>query len=358
VLRRFCAATVIAAAAYERIFDGHEPEVVVAHHGIYVPQGIVAALARKRGIRVVTWNPAYRRKCFIFSHDATYHHTLMQEPVGDWEREPLSAAQQERIESYLRGRRQGGEDWIRFHSAESKDSDADWRALALDPEKPLIVAYTNVFWDAQLHYATNVFAGQKEWLIETVDWFARHPELQLVIRVHPAEATGSPPSRQCAADAIAETFPVLPANVRLAGPKNPLSSYLLAERADTVIIYATKLGVELSALGIPVIVAGEAWVRNKGITQDVTSKAHYRQLLQALPAGRRLDPAHRMRALAYAYHFFFRRMLPIDCVEPCRGPRRFTVAARHLSELARGRDSGLDTVCAGILDGSPFHYPT
>ncbi len=99
-------------------------------------------------------------------------------------------------------------------------------------------------------------------------------------------------------------------------------------------------------------------MRNKGITQDVTSKEHYRQLLQALPARCRLDPAQRTRALAYAYHFFFRRMIPIACVEPCRGPRRFTVAAQHVSELACGRDPGLDTVCNGILDGSPFHYPT
>ncbi len=222
VLRRFCAATVVAAAAYERIFEAHEPEVVVAHHGIYVPQGIVAALARSRGMRVVTWNPAYRRKCFIFSHDATYHHTLMDEPAEVWAREPLSSAQQERIESYLCSRRQGTEDWIRFHKARHGDDEAEWRAMALDPGKPLVAAYTNVFWDAQLHYASNVFASQKEWLIETVDLFSRRPDLQLVIRVHPAEVTGSPPSRQCAADEIAQTFPILPANVRIVGPRSAL----------------------------------------------------------------------------------------------------------------------------------------
>lgn len=357
VLRRFCAATIIAAIAYERIFDTHEPEVVVAHHGIYVPQGIVAALARKRGIRVVTWNPAYRRKCFIFSHDDTYHHTLMEEPAEVWEKAPLSQAEQERIESYLHSRRRGDADWIRFHKAGGEGRSDDLRALALDPSKPVIVAYTNVFWDAQLHYATNVFASQREWLIETVGWFARRPDLQLVIRVHPAEVSGSPPSRQLAAVEIAQAFPTLPPNVKVVGPNSGVSSYLLAERADTAIIYASKLGVELSAVGIPVIVAGEAWVRNKGITQDAASKEHYRQLLGALPVRRRLAEPHRMRALKYANHFFFRRMIPIACVEPCRGPRRFTVAAAHLSELARGSDAGLDTVCDGILDRTPFHYP-
>jgi hypothetical protein len=283
---------------------------------------------------------------------------MMGEPAGAWEKAPLSAAQQQRVETYLRSRREGSGDWIRFHETGERARAADLSCLALDPEKPLIVAYTNVFWDAQIHYASNVFADQGEWLIDTVRWFARRPDLQLVIRVHPAEATGSPPSRQLAAVEIARAFPALPGNVRIVGPRNPVSSYLLAERADTAVIYASKLGVELSAVGIPVIVAGEAWVRGKGITQDAASKEHYRRLLAALPAGRRLGHAHRMRALQYAHHFFFRRMIPIGCVEPARGPRRFTIAARHLAELGEGSDAGLDTVCDGIINGAPFHYPT
>ena len=68
-LRRFLAGAIVTAAAYARLIDKLSPELVVAHHGIYIPQGIVAMVARSRGIRVVTWNPAYRRHCFIFSHD-------------------------------------------------------------------------------------------------------------------------------------------------------------------------------------------------------------------------------------------------------------------------------------------------
>ena len=71
---------------------------------------------------------------------------------------------------------------------------------------------------------------------------------------------------------------------------DPMHPHFSQEELDvivSVIIYATKMGVELTALGIPVIVAGEAWVRNKGLTQDATSKAHYFELLSQLPlAGR------------------------------------------------------------------------
>ena len=51
-------------------------------------------------------------------------------------------------------------------------------------------------WDAQLHYPANAFPNMLEWLVQTCEYFATRPDLQLLIRVHPAEISGFPPSRQ------------------------------------------------------------------------------------------------------------------------------------------------------------------
>ena len=78
-----------------------------------------------------------------------------------------------------------------------------------------------------------------------------------------------------------------------------------------MMIYGTKTGVELTSLGIPVIVAGEAWIRNKGLT---TRRGLGGGLLPdsgRLPFRARM-PESVQRARKYAYHFFFRRMIPID----------------------------------------------
>ena len=42
--------------------------------------GAVGEVARQERVKVSTWNVAYRKRRFIFSHDDTYHHTLMNEP--------------------------------------------------------------------------------------------------------------------------------------------------------------------------------------------------------------------------------------------------------------------------------------
>src|SRR5690606_13007349 len=113
---------------------------------------------------------------------------------------------------------------------------------------------------------------------------------------------------------------------------------------------------ELTSMGIPTIVAGEAWIRNKGLTSDAQSPEHHRKLRDALPFGRRLDAATGERARRYAYHFFFRRMIPLPFMEPTGGWPPYRPNLQSLGALQPGATPGLDTICEGILSGRPFVF--
>jgi hypothetical protein len=165
------------------------------------------------------------------------------------------------------------------------------------------------------------------------------------------------PARQKAVDEIAMAFPVLPPNVHVIGPEEQVSTYAAMLLCDSAIVYGTKTGVELTSLGIPVIVAGEAWIRNKGLTTDARSVEHYREILGGLPFGKRLDAATVRRARMYAYHFFFRRMLPLPFLVPSKSKAMYDLGITSLQELMPGHHPGLDVICDGILNGSPFVYP-
>ncbi len=131
--------------------------------------GIVGEVARQEGVHVSTWNVAYRKRRFIFSHDDTYHHTLMTEPSAHWERTPLSPTQDRELTKYLASRREGLFDWIVFHRARHQDPEDIARRVGLDPSKPVIGLLTNVTWDAQLHYPANAFPNIVEWLVQTCE---------------------------------------------------------------------------------------------------------------------------------------------------------------------------------------------
>jgi hypothetical protein len=64
-----------------------------------------------------------------------------------------------------------------------------------------------------------------------------------------------------------------------------------------------------------------------------------------------------MRALTYAYHFFFRRMIPLDAVEGTGQWPFCRVAVSGVEDLMPGHDPGLDVICGGILTKSPFIFP-
>jgi hypothetical protein len=355
ILRRYLKASLLTAICIRRLLRERKIDAAVFHHGIYVPHGIIGEVCRQDGVRVVNWHVAYREKSFIFSHGDTYHHTLMDEPVSAWESMPWNETLEEETVKYLNSRWYGTGDWIKFHREPQFDTDAIAREIGVDFSKPCIGALTNVMWDAQLHYPANAFPNMLDWMLTTIDYFARRPELQLLVRVHPAEITGTLLSRQPIMAEVAKVWPVLPANVFFIPPDSKASTYAAMSKCDAVLIYGTKTGVEVSSMGIPVIVAGEAWIRNKGITQDAKSAAHYIELLDRLPLKKRLTPELTGRARKYAFHFFFRRMIPVELFR--NGPHGLELHVENIDQIRPGASLGLDVICDGILRGTPFIYP-
>ncbi len=351
VTRRYLRAAIMTTLASRRLLRSFPFTVVCGSHGIYVPQGLVSEVARSLKVRVVNWHQAYRQQCVLFSHGDTYHKTLLDEPVSEWDPPNWGPELEREIASYLDSRQFGKQDWISFNRTPDSQSLEAVEKMGVDFDKPCIGLLTNVAWDAALHYGATPFTDMMAWLVETIRYFASRPDLQLLIRIHPAEVKGYIRTRQPALAAILRAFPTLPPNVFVIPAESTISTYETMERCNAVIIYATKTGIELSARGIPVIVAGEAWIKNKGFALDASSKQDYFRLLQGLPLSGRLSEDETQRARKYAYHFFMRRMIPIRYLDDKLRPN-----VRSLAELGPGQDPGMDVLCKGVLEGTHFVF--
>lgn len=357
VLQRYFKAALLTAFAMRKLLRDIHFDCAVFHHGIYIPQGIIGEVARSERVRVVNWVRAYRNRCFIFSHNDTYHHTMMTEPTGRWDNMSWNLQVEQQLLDYLKSRWQGTMDWVSFLENPQFDLHKISNEIGIDFSKPTVGLLTNVIWDAQLHYPANAFRGMVDWVLQTISYFSKHPDLQLLIRVHPAELTGIVPSRQLIVEEIRTAFPELPQNVFVVPPESKVSTYAAMLQCDAVIIYGTKTGVELTSMGVPVIVAGEAWIRNKGITLDANSPEEYFRFLDLLPLRKRMEESQIQRARKYAYHFFFRRMIPMEFFESTESRKAYKITLRSMEELKPGKSSGLDIICDGILNGTDFIYP-
>ena len=89
---------------------------------------------------------------------------------------------------------------------------------------------------------------------------------------------------------------------------------------------------------------------------DASTPDEYFGFLDRLPLSTRLDAETTTRARKYAYHFFFRRMIPTRVMRPTGGWPPYRVSVRSLDDLSPGRDPGLDLICDGILNGRAFVY--
>ena len=358
VLRKYLNAALLATLSVNNLFKKEQFDVACFHHGIYCPQGLVGEVCRKTGVRVVNWNPAYRKHCFIFSHGDTYHHTMITEPTKTWEQLPWTPELEKRTNEYLKSRWYGANDWIWFHDKPEENLNKIQNEIGADNTRPWITLLTNVMWDAQLHYQSNAFPNMLEWVRQTILYFRNRQDLQLIIRVHPAELRGHLPSRQLLVEEIRKEFPNLPDNVFIVLPESQVSTYALASRSNAVIIYNTKTGIEITSMGVPVIVAGEAWIRNKGFSLDASSPEDYFKILDDLPLAHPLLAYQISSARKYAFHIFFRRMIPLPFVmtEKEHGST-LKLNLPSLDHLLPGKYPGLDVICNGILTGSPFIYP-
>ena len=114
-----------------------------------------------------------------------------------------------------------------------------------------------------------------DWLIYTINYLSCRNDIEVVVRCHPGEVNADRISKQKVKDTICERIYPLPKNLKIIDSDNKISTYSFAKICKTLIIYSSKMGMELAPFGQTIICAGEAYVKNKGITHDSINKSEY-----------------------------------------------------------------------------------
>lgn len=353
VVRGQLESAVVFVEACRELLRRERPDAVVLTNGMMAAERIMLELATAAGIRADSYEMGAVRNSVSFAHDQPSVLFDLSEPWPAYRDRPLATAEDAELDDYLAKRSRGAEGPDLWPEMQSERDQLATR-LGIPDDRRVVVAFPNVIWDTATFERDHAFGGVFDWLTHTVEAFRERPDLILVIRAHPAEVRlPMLQSRDRVADRLHEAFAELPPNVRVIPPDDQTDSYMLAERADCVLVYTSTLGLESAVRGKPVVVAGTPHYRGCGFTHDVEERgAYFEQVLAAADHGSVSEEAQG-RARRYAHLFFFRFMHPFPWLtfQP-RGARQLNVG--DLSELAPGRDRGLDRLCAAIQEGAPF----
>ena len=356
LVRDFAASAIILTEVSNRLFEKFQPRSLLTSHGIYVTWGVAVEVAKQRKIPITVYGKGYRRSTLLMAHGGSYWETLSKEPSDSWEFLELTDYRRQRLQRYLDQRwKPGSEDSMVIYDGAAKML-SNFHSLGLDPNKPTLGLFPNVPWDADAFFRSMTFRNIVETAVRTVEFFKEHPEWQLVIREHPLAKWFPANLRSTASDVVTQQLTPLPKNVRLISPEDPVSSYDIAKHLSAVVVHASQIGLELACRGMPVIVTGNTAYRGKGFTYDPASEDEYFKLLARFPDLPALSSDLRNRAQRYAYHYYFRRLMPFPYFENSGLNSIGKLNLTSLTDLIPEKDPALNTIVAGILKGTPFIF--
>jgi Capsule polysaccharide biosynthesis protein len=287
-------------------FEKKRPDVVVVPNGMIQEYAAVYETARFLGIPAVTYEFGEHNRRTWLGQDRLVIHHITDELWAARKERKLNPGQRRELEEFLAGR-QGlttGEDFAHLWQKTSREGGEKIRiALGLD-DRPVILLPTNVLGDSATLGLTVFSKSMTEWLQRVISFLAGRPEVQVVVRIHPAETWTVGPS---VAEIIRQVLPELPPHIHMISSTEKVNTYDLMDIADLALVYTTTAGLEMAARGIPVLISGRAHYRKKGFTLEADSWEEYFARLDAalkdLPACH-LTPEQVEQAWNYAYSFF------------------------------------------------------
>jgi hypothetical protein len=354
--RSFLVSGSVLQEAFVQLLDSVRPDRVFVLNGLLFPERILAELATEQDIPVVRYEKGFFTDSVLVSRWRPESSIL---DLGDaaWrqaETRPLGSAEAGELDAYLVERERGGRTLDNFWT--TRISDAVWirSELSLRDGNPVVVAFLNVVWDSAIQGRDVAFPSMGEWLVQAIEWAQRHQDVDMIVRLHPAEVgLANHVSRERMADHIETRFPQLPPNVHVVGAESTISSYALMDMAALGLVYTSTVGLEMASRGVPVICAGAGHYAGRGFTENPQDAVTYwRTVDEMLESPRSAEDRERRREAArrYAHLFFFRYHQFLDVVhEVARSRPRVTVDAA--SDLRPGLHPSLDRVVNCILDG-------
>ena len=358
--RHYLKAGLLAALGLSRLFARERPAAQLLFNGRMSVTRVALEVAKQRGIRSLVEERATTPGRLSLFEDATCLELTAFDALWEtWRGLALNAEEIAEVGDYLDSRWRGRSTDVSVFSRAADDAQAMYRHLGLDPAKPLWALYTSSL-DESIDEprAVGAFPSQGAWIEATIAEAARRPHVQLAIRVHPnsgsKKSLGRNPQDAAFFARIATT---LPANVRLIGGDDDTSSYTLAAAADLGFVWYSTIGLEMAAIGKPVLRAGASWLAHCDAFVPVSAPADFASAIdRTLSEAPGTGECRTAQAWRFMHCWTFRQTIPFALVKQ---PQWFIgePAYTGLDALAPGRDANLDRICGVVMERVALHPP-
>ena len=350
LLKRYLFASINIVNYATEIIKNLSPDRIIMPHGVYVTHGTILMVAEKFKIPTFVHGRNYRKKTLTIVKDQSYHTFFHNLDKKHWNI-GLSQNQETLIKDYLASRVQGSKDRTSYHKKSQLNEKDIIKDHNIDLNKPIVTLFTNIAWDAQIVYKSNYFDNMTSWVFDNIDYYSKKNNIQLVIRIHPSESRGLGTNQPLYKEIISK-YKSLPDNIIIIKSESKTNSYKLADMSNASLVYASKIGLEIVSRGIPVVLGGEAFYRDKGFTYDINSLHDFKYFNDnILKLGENTNEKINM-ALRFAYYFFYRSTLdfPLLSDTSLHDNNNPKLNFNNLEDLTPKNNYDVDHICNAIIN--------
>jgi hypothetical protein len=339
-------------AAYVRFFDEVRPDRVVCNDSYYGMWALLQHICERRKIPFYSHWSGTRPGAWCYAYNDASMNLDYRRAWPNFSAPQLTAHQRAMVEDWLVGRL-SGKDMLLDTASLAPHCTEEVDLTKIKSGKPTALLAANVIWDLAALNKQVVFDDMIEWIAETISWFGKHPEYQLIVKPHPGEQTPAiPETEERVSTALERRGVVIPENVAMLTPKSAVTVYQLFPLVHIGLMHTTNVGVEMSARGMPVITTAHSPYRGFGFTLDPSTREEYFQTLESALRGKNLPEREQQIDLAYKFILFqqFHYYTKINIMDFKWGetPR---LKVSSLDDICPGRNRHLDYIVDSVMDG-------
>ncbi|HMS63841.1 MAG TPA: hypothetical protein PKD83_01155 [Ignavibacteria bacterium] len=353
ILKEYAFAILVVAEAAENSIKKYKPAKAYMSHGIYADWGPALSVILKKNIPTTSYVCCYLNAHFYFGTITSFKKTFLNIDDSSWEHYKIKELKEKQINRlmnftdrrYLNNVSQDMKGLLKEYTG---DKEFFCRKYDIDPKKPVWGVMTHINWDAVSDYFPMLHKNFDEWLYETIKVIRDTDEVQWLIKIHPSEINDNPLTG--CQKFIEKNFPDLPSHIKVVKMDDDISPRDFYGLLDGAVTVMGTGGLELSMLGKPVILAGEAHYSGKGFTYDAKSREHYDQLLRDVKNIKRNSEEMLKLSLKYGYIYFILKQIPLL---PTIKDDLY-IDFEKLNFLFPGKNKFMDFICDRIIDGGDF----
>lgn len=215
----------------------------------------------------------------------------------------------------------------------------DFKNKNFKNNNPIWCIFSHLNWDSVDAYSM-VYKDFDKWIIDTVKHIIEIKTVNWLIKIHPAEliyGSGYPVS-----NVIEDYFGKLPSHIKILPKGTNINTWELYKNITGGITMFGTPGLELAALGKPVILAGNTHYAQKGFTFDGLTHEKYIYYLRNVKKLKPLSKSQLEKARVYAFLYFIKKQILIP---------------EKLEEFKPRKDKYVDFVSDCIINKKDFILP-